>query len=63
MKHHLLSTGNKQLAEATLLDPVWDIGPREDDPLAKTHVSGDETICSVSRFLPFAKQFATVRPG
>ena len=32
MKHHLLSTGNKRLAEASLLDPVWSIGLRADDP-------------------------------
>ena len=34
MKHHLLSTGNKRLAEASPLDPVWDIGLRADDPRA-----------------------------
>ena len=34
MKHHLLSTGNKRLAEASPLDPVWGIGLREDDPQA-----------------------------
>ena len=32
MKHHLLSTGNKRLAEARSLDPVWGIGLRADDP-------------------------------
>ena len=31
-KHHLLSTGNKRLAEASPLDPVWGIGLRADDP-------------------------------
>ena len=35
MKHHLLSTGNKRLAEASPLDPVWGIGLRADDPRAK----------------------------
>ena len=30
-----LSTGNKQLAEARPLDPVWGIGFRADDPRAK----------------------------
>ena len=35
MKHHLLSTGNKRLAEANPLDPAWGIGLREDDPRAK----------------------------
>ena len=32
MQHHLLSTGNKRLAEASPLDPVWGIGLRVDDP-------------------------------
>ena len=31
MKHHLLSTGNKRLADASPLDPVWGIGTRPDD--------------------------------
>ena len=35
MKHHLLRTGNKRLAEACPLDPVWGIGLRTDDPRAK----------------------------
>ena len=35
MKLHLLSTGNKLLAEASPLDPVWGIGLRADDPRAK----------------------------
>ena len=35
MKHHLLNTGNKRLAEASPLDPVWGIGLRADDPRAK----------------------------
>ena len=30
MKHHRLSTGNKRLAEASPLDPVWGIGLRAD---------------------------------
>ena len=34
MTLHLLSTGNKRLAEASPLDPVWDIGLRADDPRA-----------------------------
>ena len=34
-KLHLLSTGNKLLAEASPLDPVWGIGLRADDPRAK----------------------------
>ena len=35
MKHHLLSTGNKRLAEASPLGPVWGIGLRSDDTRAK----------------------------
>ena len=34
MKNHLLSTGNKLLAETSPLDPVWGIGIRADDPRA-----------------------------
>ena len=34
MKHHLLSTDNKRLAEASPLDPVWGIGLRADYPRA-----------------------------
>ena len=35
MKLHLLSTGNKHLAEASLLGPVWGVDLRADDPRAK----------------------------
>ena len=35
VKHHLLSSGNKRLAEASPLDPVWGIGLRADGPRAK----------------------------
>ena len=35
MKLHLLSTGNKLLAEASPVHPVWGIGLRADDPRAK----------------------------
>ena len=59
VKHHLLSTGNKRLAKASPLDPVWGIGLRANDARA----SGEGKFCSVRRFLPFAKKFATVRPG
>ena len=34
IKHHLLSTGTKRLAEASPIGPVWDIGIRADDPEA-----------------------------
>ena len=32
MKHHILGTGNKILAEASRLDQMWGIGLRADDP-------------------------------
>ena len=35
MKHHLLSTGTKRLAEASPFDPVWGIDLRADDPKAR----------------------------
>ena len=35
MKHHLLSTGSKRLAETSPLDLVWGIGLRAEDPRAK----------------------------
>ena len=35
MKLHLAIIGNKHLAEASSLDPVWSIGLRADDPHAK----------------------------
>ena len=35
MKYHLLSTGTKNLAEASPFDPVWGIGLRADDPEAR----------------------------
>ena len=44
MKHHLLSTGNKRLAEASPLDPVWGIGLWRMIPESKTHASGEKTF-------------------
>ena len=35
MKHHLLSTGTKILAEDSPFHPVWGIGLRADDPEAR----------------------------
>ena len=63
MKHHLLSTGNKRLAKASPLDPMWALVSGRMIPEPKTHASGEGKICLVRRFLPFAKKFATVRPG
>ena len=63
MKHHFLSTGNKRLAEASPLDPVWGIGLRADDARAKGPRQWRGKFCSVRRFLQFAKKFATLRPG
>ena len=63
MKHHLLNTGNKRLAEASPLDPVRGIGLRADDPRANDPRQWRGNIFSVRRFLPVVKQFATVRPG
>ena len=63
MKYHLLSIGNKRLAEASPPDPVWGIGLRADDRRANDPRQWRGKFCSMRRFLPFAKQFATVRPG
>ena len=58
MKNHLLSTGNKRLAEDSPLGPVWGSGLWADDPRANGPRQWRGKICSVRRFLPFAKQFA-----
>ena len=63
MKHHRLSTGNDRLAEASPLDPVWTLVSGRMIPEPKTHASREGKICSVRRFLPFAKKFTSVRPG
>ena len=63
MKHHLMSTGNKHLAEASPLDQCRALAFRRMIPEPTTYASGEGKYCSVRRFLPFAKQFATVRPG
>ena len=64
MKHHLLSTGNKRLAEAS---PLWTqcgaLVSGRMIPEPKAHASGEGKFCSVRRFLQFAKKFATLRPG
>ncbi|CAM9652716.1 unnamed protein product [Scytosiphon promiscuus] len=36
MRERLLDTGERRLAEASPLDPVWGIGLRADDPAART---------------------------
>ena len=59
-----MRTGNKRLAEACPLDPLWGIGLRADDPRAKyPRQWRGKIFCSVRRFLQFAKKFATLRPG
>ena len=63
MKNHLLSSGNKLLAEANLLDPVWGVGLQTDNPRTNHPCQWSKTIFSVRNVLPFAKQFATMRPG
>ena len=63
VKNHLLSTGNKRLADASPLDPVWGIGLRADDPRANDPRQRRGKKCSVRRFSPFGNQFATVRLG
>ena len=64
MEHHLLSTDNKRLAEASPLDPVWGTGLRADDPRANDpRQCRENKIFSMRRFLPFDKQFANARSG
>ena len=63
MKKHLLSTGNKLLAEASRLGLVWGISLRADGPMAHASGGGKFKFCSVTHFLPFTKQFAKERPG
>ena len=63
MKNHLLSSGNKLLADVSPLDPVWGIGLRADDPRTNNPCQWRENIFSVRHFLPFAEKVATVRPG
>ena len=63
IKNHILSSDNKLLAESSPLDPVWGIGLRADGPRAENPCQGRRKTCSARDFLPFAKLFATVRPG
>ena len=63
MKHHRLSTGNKRLAEASTLDAVWGIGLRPEDPRANDPRQWRGKNLLGEALLPFAKQFATERPG
>ena len=60
IKNHLLSFDNKILAESSPLDPVWGIA---DDPRVNNPCQWRGKLSSVRHFLPFAKLFATVRPG
>ena len=63
MKYHLLSTGNKQLAEASPLDQCGALVSGRMIPEPKAHANGEGKFCLVRRFLLFAKKFATLRPG
>ena len=63
MKNQRMNSNNKRLAESSPLDPVWGIGLRADDPRANNPCRWRGKNYSVRHFLPFAKQFATVRPG
>ena len=63
MKHHFFSTGNKRLAKASPLGPVWETGLRAGDPRANDPRQWRGNICSMRHFLPLAKQFAKVKPG
>ena len=63
MKNHFLSSDNKLLTESSPLDPVRGIGLRAYGPRANNLCQGKEKTYSVRHFLPFAKLFATMRPG
>ena len=63
LKNHLLSTGNKLLAKACPLDPVWDIGLRAEDPRASEPRQWSGTIFPVWHSLLLTPPFAKVRPG
>ena len=63
INNHLLTSDNELLAESSPLDPVWGIGLRADDPRANNPCQRRANISSAKHFLPFAKLFATVRPG
>ena len=63
MKHHVLSTGNKRLADTSPLEPVWGIGLRADDRRANdTREWRGKTLLGEA-LSAFAKHFAKVRPG
>ena len=63
MKHHLVSTGNKRLAEASPLDPVWGIGLRADDPRAKGPRRWRGKYLLGEALSAIREEFATVRPS
>ena len=63
IKNHLLSSDNKLLAEFSPLDPRWGIGLRADGPRANNPCQRRGKTCSERQVLPFAKLFATMRPG
>ena len=63
MKHHLLNTGNNRWPKPAVWTQCEALVSGRMIPEPKTHASGEENICSMRRFLPFAKKFATARPG
>ena len=63
MKHHLLITSINGWPKPALWTQSQALVSERMIPEPKTHASGKGQICSVRRFLPFAKNFATVRPG
>ena len=63
IKKYLLNSDNKLLTEVSPLDPVWGIGLQRDVPRASNPCHGRGNTFLVRRFLPFAKLFATIRPG
>ena len=63
MKHHLLSTGNKRLAEASPPDPVWGVGLRADDPRAKGPRQWRGKYLLGEALSAIREEFATVRPS
>ena len=63
MKRDLLSTGKNGWPSPAFWTQYGALVSRRMIPEPMIQASGEGKICSVRRFLPFAKKFATVRPG